>query len=132
MKIKKGFTLLEMLVVIGIIAILVSLGFASYSTVQKKARDAKRQGDLKAAQQVMEQCYSVNGFQYPDITNTSNTKAAICPAPNTSITFSISDPINTGTYIYSITESTPVGSTYTITASDLETSTSTFYVSNQQ
>ena len=70
---------------------------------------------MKAAQQVMEQCYSVNGFQYPDITNTSNTIAAICPAPNTSITFSISDPINTGTYIYSITESTPVGSTYTIT-----------------
>lgn len=54
MNLKKSFTLLEMLVVIGIIAILVTLGFASYSTVQKKARDAKRQGDLKAAQQVME------------------------------------------------------------------------------
>ncbi|PIP15139.1 hypothetical protein COX47_01305, partial [Candidatus Roizmanbacteria bacterium CG23_combo_of_CG06-09_8_20_14_all_35_49] len=33
-QIKKSFTLLEMLVVIGIIAILVSLGTSSYSTAQ--------------------------------------------------------------------------------------------------
>jgi type IV pilus assembly protein PilE len=125
---KKAFTLLEMLVVIGIIAILVALGFASYSTVQKKARDAKRQGDLKAAQQVMEQCYSVNSFQYPTITNTSGTISATCPAPNSSINFSIKDPLNTGTYLYTITSTT---STYTITAV-LETSATNFSVSNQQ
>ncbi|MEK7597607.1 MAG: type II secretion system protein [Patescibacteria group bacterium] len=124
---KKSFTLLEMLVVIGIIAILVSMGFASYSTVQKKARDAKRQGDLKAAQQVMEQCYSVNSFAYPTISGTG-TITATCPAPNTSITFTLTDPLNTGTYIYTYTTSTSV---YTITA-DLETSTTNFSVSNQQ
>lgn len=122
---KKSFTLLEMLVVIGIIAILVTIGFASYSTVQKKARDAKRQGDLKAAQQVMEQCYSVNSFAYPVITdNGSGTVSATCPAPNDTITFSLKDPINTGTYIYTYTQD------YSITA-DLETSTN-FTVSNQQ
>ena len=48
MKIKKGFTLLEMLVVIGIIAILVSLGFASYSTVQKRPETLKRQGGFES------------------------------------------------------------------------------------
>lgn len=121
---KKAFTLLEMLVVIGIIAILVSLGFASYSTIQKKARDAKRQGDLKAAQQIMEQCYSVNSFAYPTISGTG-TITATCPAPNTSITFSIKDPLDTGTYRYTY------GQNYTITA-DLETSTTNFSVSNQQ
>lgn len=126
---KKSFTLLEILVVIGIIAILVSLGFASYSTVQKKARDAKRQGDLKIAQQTMEQCYSVNSFQYPIINNSSGTLTATCPAPNTSITFTITDPLNTSTYIYTIV-STPT--TYTITAPDLESSTVNFSVSNQQ
>ena len=127
LKIKKGFTLLEMLVVIGIIAILVTLGFSSYSTVQKKARDAKRQGDLKVAQQIMEQCYSVNSFAYPVISGTG-TITATCPAPNSSITFNLTDPLNTGTYIYTITTST---SAYTITA-DLETSTTNFSVSNQQ
>jgi len=128
LKISKGFTLLEMLVVIGIISVLVSMGFASYSTAQKKARDAKRQGDLKAAQQVMEQCYSVNSFQYPIISANSGTISATCPAPNASITFSFNDPLNTGTHIYAITTST---SDYSITAK-LETSTTDFTVANQQ
>lgn len=60
-----GFTLLELLVVIGIISILVTMGFSSYSTAQKKARDAKRKGDIKAIQNSLEQYYSVCGFQYP-------------------------------------------------------------------
>lgn len=126
---RKSFTLLEMLVVIGIIAILVSLGFASYSTVQKKARDAKRQGDLKAAQQTLEQCYSVNSFQYPIISGSPGTITATCPAPNTSITFTLTDPIDSGTYRYTVTSSTTTD--YIITA-DIESSTTNFSVSNQQ
>lgn len=129
MSFKKGFTLLEMLVVIGIIAILVSLGFASYSTVQKKARDAKRQGDLKAAQQTLEQCYSVNSFQYPIISGSPGTITATCPAPNTSITFTLTDPIDSGTYRYTVISTTT--SDYTITA-DIESSLTDFSVSNQQ
>jgi len=105
------------------------LGFASYSTVQKKARDAKRQGDLKAAQQAMEQCYSVNSFQYPIISGSPGTITATCPAPNTSITFTLTDPINSGTYVYTVSSSTT--SDYTITA-DIESSTTDFSVSNQQ
>jgi len=120
----KAFTLLEILVVIGIISVLVSMGIASYSTAQKKARDAKRQSDLKGAQQIMEQCYSVNSFVYPTISGTG-TITATCPAPNASITFSIKDPLDTGTYKYTYTQD------YTITA-DLETSTTNFSVSNQQ
>lgn len=125
---KKSFTLLEILVVIGIIAILVTLGFASYSTIQKKARDAKRQSDLKSAQQVMEQCYSVNSFIYPLISGDgTNTITATCDAPNNNITFTITDPLGVDTYLYTVSSTT---SDYTITV-DLETST-TFTVSNQQ
>lgn len=65
LKIKGAFTLLEMLVVIGIIAILVGLGAVSYSTAQKKARDSKRKSDLNAIQNALEQYYSVCGYQYP-------------------------------------------------------------------
>ncbi|KKP86826.1 MAG: Fimbrial protein [Candidatus Roizmanbacteria bacterium GW2011_GWA2_35_8] len=68
---KKSFTLLEMLVVIGIIAVLVSVGVSSYSTVQKKARDAKRKSDLKTIQSAMEQYYSVCGYKYPGSLSTS-------------------------------------------------------------
>ncbi len=54
----KGFTLLEVLIVIAIIGILVSIGLASYTTAQKKSRDARRKGDLKAMQSAWEQYYS--------------------------------------------------------------------------
>lgn len=62
---KNGFTLLELLVSISIIAILISLASVSYSNAQKKSRDAKRQGDLKAIQTSLEQYYSVCGYVYP-------------------------------------------------------------------
>ena len=62
---KKGFSLLELLVSIGIISVLLAAGVSSYSTAQKKARDARRKGDLKNLQQSLEQYYSICGYQYP-------------------------------------------------------------------
>ena len=61
---KKGFTLLELLVVISIIGILVALGAVAFSTAQKKGRDAKRRGDIKAMQNAFEQYYSINNGSY--------------------------------------------------------------------
>lgn len=67
MKTKKsfGFTLLELLVSISIIGVLISLAAVSYSSAQKKSRDAKRQGDLKAVQNAFEQYYASCGYAYP-------------------------------------------------------------------
>ena len=59
-----GFTLIELLVVISIIGILIALGTASYTTAQKKGRDAKRQADMKAVQDALDQYKSIHG-QYP-------------------------------------------------------------------
>ncbi len=124
---KKGFTLLELLVVIGIISVLVTMAVSSYSTAQKKARDTRRQSDLKTAQQAMEQCYSVNNFQYPIITNNSGVLSMTCPLPNDNITFSISDPLNNISYQYSTVSNQ---NQYSITT-NLETG-GTFSVNNQQ
>lgn len=63
--ISHGFTLLEVLVVIAIIGILISVGTASYSAAQKKSRDARRNGDLKAIQAAFEQYYADNNGLYP-------------------------------------------------------------------
>ena len=59
-----GFTLLELLVVISIIGILLALGSVAYSTAQRKGRDAKRRGDIKALQSGFEQYYSGNSNSY--------------------------------------------------------------------
>lgn len=66
MKKLKGFTLLELLVVVGIISILLAIIASSYSTAQKKTRDARRASDLKTIQQAAEQYYAVCGYSYPN------------------------------------------------------------------
>jgi len=70
-----GFTLLELLVVSAIIGILFSIAVASFSTAQKKARDAKRREDMKAIQNAFEQYYAANG-SYP----------SSCPSPGATLT----------------------------------------------
>ena len=58
---RSAFTLIELLVVISIIAILLAVGAASYTTAQQKARDATRRGDMRAIQNGFEQYYSSIG-----------------------------------------------------------------------
>lgn len=77
-----------MLVVVGIIAILVGLGTMSYSTAQKKARDAKRKSDLKAIQNALEQYYSICGYQYPT-PNMEKFTTIYCPNPTAGILISV-------------------------------------------
>lgn len=45
---KRGFTLIELMVAISIVAILAAVGAITYSSTQVIARDAKRKGDLKS------------------------------------------------------------------------------------
>lgn len=65
---KKGFTLVELLVIIAIIAILSVIGVTVFSGVQKNARDAKRRADLDSIRLALEIYKSVNG-RYPSPTN---------------------------------------------------------------
>jgi prepilin-type N-terminal cleavage/methylation domain-containing protein len=58
MAIKKAFSLIELLVVVALIGILTAIATASYSTMQKKARDSRRVADMKAVQNAFEQYYA--------------------------------------------------------------------------
>lgn len=122
---KSGFTLLEILVVIGIIIVLVGMVTSSYSTAQKKARDSKRQSDLKMIQNAMEQYYSICGYQYP----TDISHGIVCPTGSIAIITSIPvDPLTTP-YIHSPNTATE----YSVcTAGNLETGSAPACVSSQQ
>ncbi len=62
-----GFTLIELMVVVAIIAILATIGFTLYSGVQSKARDAKRQGDIDAIAKAFEVNKVQGSTTYPAI-----------------------------------------------------------------
>lgn len=61
---KRGFSLLELLVTISIMAILIAIGIASYSTVNKQSRDSKRKSDIEQLRSAIEMYRADNGF-YP-------------------------------------------------------------------
>ena len=128
----KSFTLLEILVVIGIIAVLVGIGSVSYSTAQKKSRDAKRKSDLKAIQTGLEQYYSICSFVYPG----SISSGIICLSPSTAIMPVVpKDPkgidysvVSIGTTGYNICVPT-IDATHPL---ETETGASPYCVTNQQ
>ena len=60
---KRGFTLIELLVVISIIGLLSTLSVLSLRSAQGKARDAKKQSDLKAISDAIEM-YAIEEGNY--------------------------------------------------------------------
>jgi general secretion pathway protein G len=61
---QKGFTLIEMLVVISIIGILATLVAANLNSARSRARDAERKSDMKNIQTALRIYYNDNG-RYP-------------------------------------------------------------------
>ncbi len=59
-----GFTLVELLITISIIAILSAIGLIAYSTVMKQGRDAKRKSDLASIQSALENYHADQNY-YP-------------------------------------------------------------------
>lgn len=63
---QSGFTIVELLIVIVVIGILATLVIVTFSGVQQKARDTKRETDVKALASQLEVYYANNG-SYPAI-----------------------------------------------------------------
>ena len=64
MKKSKGFSLIELIVVITIIAVITAVGTVSFSTTNKKARDGRRLADLEKIRMSLEVMRQV-GTTYP-------------------------------------------------------------------
>lgn len=63
---KKGLTIIEVIVVIGIIAILTTIAYASLSQIRAKSRDQKRVADIHTIQLALEYYFNKNA-RYPEM-----------------------------------------------------------------
>lgn len=69
-RLARGFTLMELLLVMGIVGVIVAIAAVSYAQVSKRGRDARRRADMSAIRQVLEN-YKLSesggdGLAYPE------------------------------------------------------------------
>ncbi len=91
---KKGFTLIEILIVVSIIGLLASIIFVGLGSARAKGRDARRIADLRSIQTGLELYFSKNG-KYPD-TLTTLTAAGI------GVTKVPKDPTTVSDYFFAV------------------------------
>lgn len=93
---RSGFTMIELLITISIIAILAAIGLVSYNIVMKQGRDARRQSDLRAIQSALEQYYHDQGF-YPSAKAADDTSGNTVNGLDDILTESASTPFTSNT-----------------------------------
>ena len=67
----RGFTIVELLIVIVVIAILAAITIVAYNGIQGRARDSQRVSDLKTIVKALE-IYKTNNGTYPNAVPTAN------------------------------------------------------------
>ena len=77
---RRGSTLIELLVVIAIIGVLATIVLVSLNSARQKARDARRQSDMRQISLAMEMWYDTNNSSYaaPGGTSWADTFATAC------------------------------------------------------
>lgn len=114
--IQKGFTIVELLIVIVVIAILAALVLNTFAGVQEKARDSDRQNDVTTVQKHLETYYTDHG-SYPSETDLANyawvktnmqglAEDAFIPPQKTAVSLQATNTTDKGTYGYATTPST--------------------------
>ena len=78
---KKGFTLIELMVAIAIVAILATIGIAFFTNSQKTAMDGKRKSDVNALSQALENKYDAvtQLYSFPATTDFAGSTVPIDP-----------------------------------------------------
>ncbi|HEU5121537.1 MAG TPA: prepilin-type N-terminal cleavage/methylation domain-containing protein [Candidatus Saccharimonadales bacterium] len=70
----RGFTIVEVVVVVSVLAILISISFFAYTKVQQDARDNTRRGNVTIIAEALEKYHRSNG-EYPSVRNLVNNYA---------------------------------------------------------
>ncbi len=69
---EKGFTIIELLIVIVVIGILAALVITTFTGIQQRARNTERETDIKALHSQLEAYYAQNGA-YPALADLNTT-----------------------------------------------------------
>ncbi|MBI3577580.1 prepilin-type N-terminal cleavage/methylation domain-containing protein [Candidatus Gottesmanbacteria bacterium] len=103
-RLSHGFSLMELLVVISIIAVLVTISAVSYTTVNKRSRDTKRKSDIEQLRNALEM-YRAENSSYPNVGsgNFSNATNLSINLVSTYISAIPADPKSTQVYRYQAT-----------------------------
>ncbi len=101
---KRGFTLIELMVTITIIAVLSAISLVVYTGAIKQGNDSKRQSDLRSVQSALEQ-YFADQFNYPATVTFSG--GALSYGGKTYLNTIPSDPTGNPQYSYVALPSTP-------------------------
>ena len=120
---KNGFTFMELLVVITIIAVVFAAGVVSYTAISKNSRDARRRADLESMRQALEMCRSIAGEYPSSVYGGTESSSIVCTDTNSTVTMA-STPLDPrpceadvdGTYDYILVS----GGGYTLTAACME------------
>lgn len=130
-KTRSGFTIVELLIVIVVIAILAAISIVAYSGIQQRARDSQRTNDIATLQKALEMYHADNGG-YPTCLGATyqpgGTRSA-CSSGDAAFISALSpkylttvpkDPINSGesTYKYVFGSKKNGAVTYSATADD--------------
>jgi prepilin-type N-terminal cleavage/methylation domain-containing protein len=102
-KMKRAFTLIEMMIVIAVIAILVGIALPHFRGMQEEGWSVKAAGELRTLATAIESYYIHNGKAYPDPQPTRNTtwQSSLPGNGPTIVASTLYDPFITGSTEYS-------------------------------
>ncbi len=86
---QRGYTFVEILVVVTIIAVIAGISAVSYSGITKSSRDARRMSDIEMIRSALELYRSETGY-YPDLSADSQGCLDVAEIADTSVTPSVS------------------------------------------
>jgi prepilin-type N-terminal cleavage/methylation domain-containing protein len=88
---QRGFTIVELLIVIVVIGILAALVIVQFTNVQARARDAERKSDIRALESKVAEYYALNGNYPLTLSAVANLPGDACKAPGGSGTCATPD-----------------------------------------
>ncbi|MBI2326421.1 prepilin-type N-terminal cleavage/methylation domain-containing protein [Candidatus Collierbacteria bacterium] len=102
----KGFTFIELLVSVTIMAVMMAVAIVSYSSTNVRSRDTKRKADMETIRSALEICRSNTG-EYPAVIYNS----VVCSDTTVTLQNTPTDPKPPAVYVYTPLTTT----TYTLT-----------------